>query len=186
MASRFTVLKARLHIADIDRGYYADPVLTLARHPSETDERVAMRLLAFMRHAGPELALANGLTEEDEPDLWEKDATGDIRLWVEVGLPDPKRIRKACTRARRVVIYSYGGRAAHVWWDAHQNKLEVQENLTVFEVPVLVSQALTALVQRTMDLNSTIQEGDMWVADGKTSVTVVLDVRKAGMDPKRS
>ncbi len=186
MSSRFTVLKARLHIADIDRGYYADPVLTLARHPSETDERVAVRLLAFIMQAGPELAFANGLTQEDEPDLWEKDATGDIRLWVEVGLPDPKGIRKACTRSRSVVIYSYGGRAAHVWWETHQSKLEALGNLTVLEVPVLVSHALAALVQRTMDLNATIQEGQIWVADGKASVTVALDVRKTGMDSKRS
>lgn len=186
MTSRFTVLRARLHIADIDRGYYADPVLTLARHPSETDERVALRLLAFMRHASPTLALANGLTDEDEPDVWDKDATGDIRLWIEVGLPDPKRVRKACTRARRVVIYSYGGRAAHVWWEAQRARLEGLLNLTVFEVPALVSQALTALVQRTMDLNATIQEGDMGVADGKTSVAVAVTVRKVGIDPKTS
>lgn len=184
MASRFTVIKARLHIADIDRGYYADPVLTLARHPSETDERVAMRLMAFMRHAGPELALANGLTEEDEPDLWEKEATGDIRLWVEVGLPDAKRIRKVCTRARHVVIYSYGGRAAHMWWEAQQGKLQALENLAVFDVPSAASQALAALVQRTMDLNCLIQEGDMVVTDGKTSVTVGLLARKADRGQK--
>lgn len=185
MSSRFTVLRAKLQIANIDRGYYADHVLTLARHPSETEERVAVRLLAFILQAGPQLALARGLTEEDEPDLWQKDATGDICLWVEVGLPDPKRIRKACTRARSVVIYSYGGRAAHVWWEMHQSKFEALENLTVWEIPALVSQALAALVQRTMNLNGTIQEGGIWVADDKTSVTVALDVRKAGAHPER-
>ncbi len=186
MSSRFTVLKARLHIADIDRGYYADHVLTLAHHPSETDERVAMRLLAFVLQASPKLAFARGLTEEDEPDLWEKDATGDTHLWVEVGLPDPKRVRKACTRARRVLIYSYGGRAAQVWWETHRDKLEALENLTVLEVPVLVSQALAALVQKTMNLNGTIQDDQIWVADDKTSVTVALDVRKGGIHPKKT
>lgn len=186
MSSRFTVLKARLHIADIDRGYYGDHVLTLAHHPSETDERVAMRLLAFILQASSQLALARGLTEEDEPDLWEKDAIGDIRLWVEVGLPDPKRIRKACTRAQRVLICSYGGRAAHVWWETHRDKLEALQNLTVLEVPAQVSQELAALVQRTMNLNGTIQDDQIWIADDKTSVTVALDVRKAGAGPQRS
>lgn len=185
MSSRFTVLRARLQIADIDRAYYGDHVLTLARHPSETEERVAVRLLAFILEAGPQLALARGLTQDDEPDLWQKDATGDIRLWVEVGLPDPKRIRKACARARSVVIYSYGGRAANVWWETHRLKFEALETLTVCEIPAAVSQALAALVQRTMDLSATIQEGGIWIADDKTSVTVALDTRKKSTRPER-
>ena len=185
MSSRFTVLRAKLRIADIDRAYYGDHVLTLARHPSETEERVAVRLLAFILHAGPDLALARGLTQDDEPDLWQKDATGDIRLWIEVGLPDPKRIRKACARARSVVIYSYGGRAANAWWETHKLTFEALENLAVWEIPAPVSQALGALVRRTMDLSGTIQEGGIWISDDKTSVTVALDARKVSAHRER-
>ncbi|MHB8253392.1 MAG: YaeQ family protein [Acidiferrobacter sp.] len=178
MSARSTVLKARLHIADIDRGYYADHVLTLARHPSETDERVAMRLLAFMLHADADLTLAHGLTHADEPDLWVKDRIGDIKLWIEVGLPDAKRVRKAATLARQMVIYSYGGRAAKVWWEAHDARLDALENLTIIDVPASVSLPLAALVQRTMELNCTIQDGQTWIADNATSVAVTLDMRK--------
>jgi len=183
MSSRSTVLKARLHIADIDRGYYADHILTLARHPSETDERVVVRLLAFMLNADASLAFANGLTHEDEPDLWCKDRTGDVSLWIEVGLPDPKRVRKAAIRARRTMIYSYGGRSAKVWWDANQQKLEAIQNLTIAEVPTSVSQALVAIVQRAMELNCTIQDGQVWIADDKVSVPVTLEMRKGSLSP---
>ncbi|HUW99295.1 MAG TPA: YaeQ family protein [Acidiferrobacter sp.] len=178
MSSRSTVLRARLHIADIDRGYYADHVLTLARHPSETDERVAMRLLAFILHAEAAPVFANGLSNEDEPDLWSKERTGDVSLWVLVGLPDPKRVRKATIRATHTVVYSYGGRAAQVWWEAHHKKLEALSSLTVIEVSATVSQALAVMVQRTMELNCTIQDGQIWIADDKVSVLVTMDVRK--------
>lgn len=183
MSSRFTVLKARLGIADIDRGYYADHSLTLARHPSETDERVMVRLFAFMRHASDRLALASGLTDEAEPDLWAKDRTGEVDLWVEVGLPDSKRIRKVSARARQVVIYSYGGRGAKAWWDAQHDKLQSLSNVSVFELPSDVTQALVPMVQRTMELNCTVQEGQMWIADSRGSVVVHLVARQAVTSP---
>lgn len=179
MSARFTVLKARLAIADIDRGYYADHALTLARHPSETDERVMVRLFAFMRHASEHLALANGLTHEEEPDLWAKNLAGEVDLWIEVGLPDSKRIRKVNARAREVVIYSYGGRAAQVWWDAQHDKLQPLSRVSVFELPYEATQRLLPMVQRTMALSFTVQEGQMWVADGRDSVAVHPLIRQA-------
>lgn len=184
MSPRSTVLKARLHIADIDRGYYGDHVLTLAQHPSETEERVAVRLLAFMLHASEAgLAFANGLTHEDEPDLWAKDGTGAVALWIEVGLPDPKRVRKAAVRGRRVIVYTYGGRSAGVWWDVSRAKLDPIEDLAIVDVPTATSQGLTALVQRTMELNCTVQDGQIWIADEKTSVAVILGIRKEASRP---
>src|SRR5487761_2687911 len=124
MTQKSTVFKVDLHIADLDRHYYHDHALTLARHPSETDERMMVRLLAFALHAHEALSFANGLSTDDEPDLWQKDLTGAIELWIDVGLPEERAIRKACGRAGQVCIYSYGGRAAVIWWEQCRSKLE--------------------------------------------------------------
>src|SRR5258708_39391271 len=111
MALKATIFKAELHIADMERGYYQDHSLTVARHPSETDERMMVRLLAFALNADATLAFGAGLSTDDEPDLWRKDLTGSIETWIDVGLPDEKRIRKACGRAAEVLVYSYVGHA---------------------------------------------------------------------------
>ena len=123
MALKATIFKAALQIADMDRGYYADHALTIARHPSETDERMMLRVLAFALHAGPGLEFGKGLSTDDEPDLWQRDLTGRIRLWVDVGLPDEKLVRRGCGRADEVVIYAYG-RGAELWWERSRSALE--------------------------------------------------------------
>ena len=158
MAIKATVFKAALQIADMDRHYYADHALTLARHPSETDERMMVRLLAFALYADDGLSFGKGMSSDDEPDLWHKDLTGAIERWIDVGLPDEREIRKACGRAAQVVVISYG-RSAHIWWDENRSKLQRLSNLTVLNLPTETTQALAALASRTMQLQCTIQEG---------------------------
>jgi uncharacterized protein YaeQ len=109
MALKATIFKAELSVADIDRGVYRDHALTIARHPSETDERMMVRLLAFALHADERLEFGRGLSAEDEPDLSRRDLTGTLEQWIEVGLPDEREVRKACGRAREVFVYAYGG-----------------------------------------------------------------------------
>lgn len=180
MAIKATIFKVGLQIADIDRNYYRDHALTLARHPSETDERMMVRLLAFARHAGPALSFANGLSADDEPDLWQKDLTGAIELWLDVGLPDEKSIRRACGRARRVAIYAYGGRAAELWWQQCAAKLKRIDNLSVFHVAQASSRALAALAPHSRQLHCTVQEGQIWLASPEQRVQVEIDVWLAG------
>lgn len=174
MALKATIFKAELQIADMDRHYYHDHALTIAQHPSETDERMMVRLLAFALHAHEALAFGKGLSTEDEPDLWQKDLTGVIDLWVDVGLPDEKRIRKACGRAKQVIIYSYGGRNADLWWEQNRSKLERAKNLTVLGLPQVSTQALAKFAQRTMHLHCTIQDGEIWLADNDDRVQLDL------------
>src|SRR3954469_6973005 len=116
MAIKATVFKAQLQVSDLDRGHFATHALTLARHPSETDERMMVRLLAFALDADERLEFGRGLSAEDETDPTLTDLTGAIELWIEVGLPDEREIRKAAGRARHVKVYLYGGRAASMWW----------------------------------------------------------------------
>ncbi|MDH4133687.1 MAG: YaeQ family protein [Gammaproteobacteria bacterium] len=181
MASNATIFKATLQIADMDRQYYADHALTVARHPSETDERMMVRLLAFVRHAHESLVFGRGLSAEDEPDLWRKDLTGVIELWIEVGQPEEKRLRRACNRAAQVVVYNYGGRGADLWWEQNREALGRQENLTVLNLPYESSRALAGLAQRSMLLQCTVQDGQVWLGDGQNALAVELDTRmKAG------
>jgi uncharacterized protein YaeQ len=179
MALKSTIFKAELSIADIDRGYYRDHVLTVARHPSETDERMMMRLLAFAMHADDTLEFGRGLSADDEPDLWRRDLTGAIERWIDVGLPDEREVRKACGRAREVYVLAYGGRAVELWWQGAREKLERQDRLAVSEVSIEASRALAQLAARSMRLHVTIQEGHVFVADAATSVPVEIRMLKA-------
>ncbi|MEK7439095.1 MAG: YaeQ family protein [Pseudomonadota bacterium] len=172
MALKATIFKAGLQIADMDRNYYREHALTIARHPSETDERMMMRVLAFALHASDALAFGKGLSSEDEPDLWRKDLTGAIELWIDVGQPDEKRIRRACGRARAVFVYSYGGQGAAIWWDQIRSKLARSGNLSVVSVAPSASQALAKLARRTMQLHCTIQEQQIWLGDSEDRVQV--------------
>jgi uncharacterized protein YaeQ len=179
MALKSTIFKVELSVADIDRGYYRDHSLTVARHPSETDERMMARLLAFALNADDALEFGRGLSAEDEPDLVKRDLTGAIVQWIEVGLPDEREVRKACGRAREVAVLAYGGRAVELWWQGVRAALERQERLSVVEVPSEASRALAALAGRSMRLQVTIHDGHVFVGDGAESVSVELRVLKA-------
>lgn len=181
MAIKATVFKASLQIADMERHYYHDHVLTLARHPSETDERMMVRLLAFALHAHEYLEFGQGMSDDEEADLWQKDLTGSIELWIDVGIPDEKLIRKACGRARQVVVYCYGGRGAEMWFEQNKTHFERQKNLAIINLPVESTQALAKLAQRTMDLQCTIQDGQVWLSNGDTSVQVERMTLKAAV-----
>lgn len=174
MALGATIFKAELQIADLDRSYYHNHALILARHPSETDERMMVRLLAFALHAHEALSFGNGLSSNDEPDLWRKDLTGAIELWIDVGLPDEKLIRKACGRVRQVFVYTYGGRVADIWWNQYRNKLKESKNLTVINLPPEASRAIAKQAQRSMHLNCNIQDGQIWLTDRNESILVKL------------
>ncbi len=175
MAPKSTIYKAELQVADMDRNYYGSHALTLALHPSETLERMMVRLLAFGLHAEESLCFGNGLSADDEPDLWKKDLTGAIALWIDVGLPEEKLVKKACSRAEAVYVYAYG-RTSELWWK--QQKLDRLENLSVLSIPHLSSQALAKLASRSMKLDCTVQEGQIWLGNGSESVQLELSKLK--------
>ena len=178
MALKSTIYKADLQIADMDRHYYQDHSLTLARHPSETDERLMMRLLAFVRHAHEALIFAKGLSDVDEPDLWQKDLTGAIELWIDVGQPDDRRMLKACGRASEVIVYSYSSTSA-IWWGQVGNRVERARNLTMYNLAAETSEALAAMARRNMQLQCTIQDGQIWVSNGEIPLQIDFTVLKA-------
>ena len=159
MALKATIFKVSLQVADMDRHHYADYQLTLARHPAETDQRLMVRLLAFALQADSSLEFCRGLCVDAEPALCRKSLGGDIELWIDVGLPDPERLRKACSRAGNVAVYCYGERAAGIWWRKHEVLLQRHDNLSVFCITDSASHGLTDLAKRSMHLHANIQDG---------------------------
>jgi uncharacterized protein YaeQ len=166
MALKATIFKADLQVSDLDRAHFATHALTLARHPSETDERLMVRLLAFALNAGERLQFGRGLSSEDEADLLLTDLTGAIDLWIEVGLPDERDVRKAAGRARAVKVYTYGGRGAAMWWAQNEAALARLGNAEVIDIPEETSRPLAAWADRTMRIECTIQEGQVWLSRG--------------------
>ncbi|MBB4654788.1 uncharacterized protein YaeQ [Xanthomonas sp. F14] len=179
MALTATVRRAELQISDMDRGYYANHALTLAQHPSETDERLMVRLLAFALFADDRLEFGRGLSNEDEPDLWRRDYTGDPDLWIDLGQPDESRVRKACNRSREAVVIGYGGQATETWWKKQANALSRQRNLRVIELDSQATEALGALIQRGMRFDVIIQDGEVQMLADHGSVTLTPMVRQA-------
>ncbi|MBS9402530.1 YaeQ family protein [Halomonas sp. TRM85114] len=177
MALKATVHKVKLQIADMDRHYYAEHTMTLARHPSENDERMMVRLLAFAHHANESLHFGRGVSAEDEPDIWQKDLTGAIELWVQLGQPDEKTLRKACGQARKVVVYSYSGHGAQVWWEQIGRKLKGLENLVVVDIGAGSVTSLAALSAKNMTLSCTIQDSSTYMASLDDSVEVTMEIR---------
>ncbi|RZL10026.1 MAG: YaeQ family protein [Rubrivivax sp.] len=176
MALKATIHKVQLQLADMDRHVYADPAMTIARHPSETDERMMIRVLAMAMGWPADtnqgtLEIAKDMWEPDEPALWHKNYTGDILHWVEVGQPDDKRLMKACGRADRVTVWAFQS-STPVWWTTIANKLTRASKLTVWQVPTEQSQALAALAQRSMVLQVSVQDGSIWISEGEQSVEI--------------
>lgn len=179
MAVKATVFKAELQVSDMDRHYYQAHSLTMAQHPSETEERLMVRLLAFALNASESLAFGKGISTDDEPDLWQKDLTGVIDLWIEVGQPDEQRIRKACGRSGQVIVYTFSGRSAAIWWEKNAAALERCKNLTVIDIPSATSQAIAALASRNMQLQCFVQDGLVQLMSEQGTVEINPTVLKS-------
>ena len=177
MAIKSTVFKASIQVSDMDRSHYQGYDLTLALHPSETEERMMVRLITYALLADEktddeQLAFCKGISTDEEPDLWQKTLSDDIILWIDLGQPDEKRLRKACGRGKDVIIVNYNDKS-DIWWQQNQGKLSRFTNLKVLRFAEEEVVALEKLCQRSMQLNVTIQDGEMWVSSDLGSCTLV-------------
>lgn len=177
MAPNSTIYKVELQVSDMDRHYYASHNLTLAQHPSETPGRLMVRLVAFALFADERLEFGRGLSTEEDPDLWQRDYTGDIDRWIELGQPDESRIRKACARARHVVVVNYSGNSAQIWWDKSGAALSRLKNLTVLDIAPADVEALVGLLERGMRLTAMIQDGELQLMSDRQNVALVPTAR---------
>ena len=164
MAQKATIYKVELSVSDMDRHYYETHKLTVAKHPSETDERLMVRILAYAINAHEQLEFSRGLSTDDEPDLWQKNLRNEIELWVTLGLPSEKIVRQSCSKAKEVIIYSYGGRTAEVWWDKIKGSTTRFENLQVINLAEAETKELVKIANRSMKLQVNIQDRDLMVS----------------------
>lgn len=173
MAQNATIHKVELSISDMDRHYYETHKLTIAKHPSETDERMMLRILAFALNAHEQLEMTRGLSTDDEPDIWQKSLSGELDVWVTLGLPSDKVVRQSCARAGRVILYPYGGRTAEIWWDKIKGSAARFDNLQVIGFAEAETGALAELASRAMKIQVNIQDGEVMVSveDGMVYLT---------------
>ncbi len=164
MAQKSTIYKVELSVSDMDRHYYETHKLTIAKHPSETDERLMVRILAFALNAHEHLEMTRGISTDDEPDIWQKSLSGELELWVALGLPSEKVVRQSCGKSNKVIVYSYGGRTAEMWWEKIKNSTTRFDNLQVLNLSEDDTRALAGLANRAMKLQVNIQEGDVMVS----------------------
>lgn len=172
MAMSATINKISLNIADMDRHYYDSHDLTVAQHPSETDFRFMIRLVAFIANADKQLSFTKGMDSSEEPDLWKKSLSDEIELWIDLGQADEKRIRKACGRAKQVIIYTYHLGKAKAWWAQQKTKLQRFDNLSVIHIN---AEGIDTMIKRSMQLQCTIQDGELYLNDDESNLTVTLE-----------
>ncbi len=164
MAQKATIYKVELSVSDMDRHYYETHKLTVAKHPSETDERLMVRMLAFALNAHEHLEFTRGISTDDEPDIWQKSLSGELELWVALGLPGEKIVRQSCGKSKAVIVYSYGGRTADMWWEKIKNSTTRFDNLQVINFSEAETNELGKLASRAMKLQVNIQDGDVMVS----------------------
>ena len=180
MALKATIYKAELTISDLDRHYYDTRQLTIAQHPSETVLRMMVRIAVFAFAASERLEFSKGISTDDEPDLWEKNYSDEIVQWIELGQPDEKRLRKACSRSRQVMLFGYHGHAFDIWWQQNSQRCSQFRNLTVIRLDDKVCQQLEALADRTMRLQATIQDGTLWLSNDQTTLEIIPEILLQG------
>lgn len=186
MALKSTIYKVELSVSDMDRHYYETHKLTIAKHPSETDERLMVRILAFALNAHEHLEMTKGLSADDEPDVWQKSLSGELELWVALGLPSEKAVRQSCGKSNDVIVYSYGGNTADMWWDKIKNNTTRFDNLSVVNLAQKETDELSKLANRTMQMQVNIQEGDVMVSIDSAIVYVTPIVLKTAGQAKSS
>lgn len=178
MAKNATIHKIDLSVTDMDRHYYENHRLTIAQHPSETDERMMVRLLAFALHADEYLEMTRGLSTEDEPDIWQKSLSGELELWITLGQPSEKIIRQSCSKSDQVVIYSYGGRPTEAWWDKMRGTVSRFHNLRIISLPEVATKALARHKERSLALQVTVQDGEIMIHVGDEMIEIRPEIWK--------
>lgn len=180
MALKATIFKADISITDMDRNYYNEHNLTIARHPSENDARMMLRIIAFIVNAHEQLQFTKGLSDDGVPDLWQKSFSDEIELWIELGQPSEQRIKKGCNQSKQMMIYAYADNSFDAWWKKEQNNLNTRKNLSVFTLPANLSSTLANAVERSMQIQVTIQDGQIWltIEGAEASECLEVDIEK--------
>ena len=178
MALKSTIHKVRLTLSNLNIHHYNDYSLTIAKHPSENDLRMMVRLLAFCLSAQEEIQFTKGLGTDTEPDLWKINHDGSIEHWIELGLPDERHIRQICSKARKVSIYTYHGNQALQWFESVENKLQRFDHLNIVHFIISDSHSLEAFTGKGMNLSISVEDNEIWVSNETERICVEFKIDK--------
>ncbi len=173
MAKSASIHRASVNLSNVDRNHYAQFSTTLARHPSETAERMVGRLIAYALSYEEGMTFGRGVSHVEEADVWVKTPDDRVSLWVEVGLPDPERLVKASRHSERVVLYAFGPTLRR-WVDQNMDRLQQLENLSVYGLDFDFIKTLAQLTERNMDWVLTLMEGRIFLCTGDRTLEADL------------
>ena len=177
MAANAIIHKALLNIANMDTHYYEEHNLTLAQHPSENELRLMIRLVSFVLNATDTLMFCKGISQDDEPDLWQKKFGDDIEMWIDVGQPDEKRIKKACGQSDKVIIYTFKETLATPWFKKIEGSLSRFTNLQVIHLNI--DGDIEELCNRSMNIQCNMLDNELTLIQGDKSVVITQDIWKS-------
>jgi len=175
MARSSTIYRVQLELSHVDRNVYGEHQLTIARHPSETIERMLVRLIAFGLRYEEGLEFGRGVSATDEPDLWRREGDGRVIEWIEVGQPDSKRLIKASRKSRRCQLFVFG-EGAERWREAQLGSLKAPDNLGVARIDDAFIAGLASTVDRQLKWSMTIADGTLFLTTGDTSFEVSPEI----------
>ncbi len=178
MALKATIYKVNIELANMDLNYYDSLQLTLAQHPSETEQRLMVRLICYILNAHPDLQFGKGVSDEDEAAIWQINYSGEIALWIELGQLDEKRIKKACNKSAKVKLYCYGS-SVNTWWSQTQNALQNFPKLSIEQFDMTTTNALVKLLSRNMEFQCSIQDDQLWLTCGDETLLIETTTLKS-------
>lgn len=173
MAQQATPYKVELNLTDLDRNVYENQRFTVARHPSETEERLAVRLIAYALWYDEHLAFGRGLSDVDEPALWQKSLDDRVLHWIEVGQPDAERITWCSRRTERFSLVAYGN--LRVWQNKVLDGVRSLKNLNVVGVGQEALEELARDLPRSIEWSVMISDGQLYITDERGQHEIPLE-----------
>ncbi len=175
MALKSTIYKVNVELANMDQHYYDSLQLTIARHPSETEQRLIIRIICYILNAHPDLKFGKGISNEEEATIWQINYSNEIDLWIELGQLDEKRLKKACNKAKKVKLYCYGT-STDIWWSQIKSKVNKLDYLSVEKFDHSITDSLIKLISKTMEFQCSIQDGQLWLSS--ENETLLIETEK--------
>lgn len=178
MALKATIFKAKVSLSNLNIHHYDDLTLTIARHPSENNLRMMVRILAYLMSAQEELSFTKGISSDSEPDIWKINHDGSIDHWIELGNLDERRIRQSCAKAKKVTIYTYQGNQSLSWFKTLENGLSRFENLDIINFTFPNDQSIEDFAERGMNISCTIEDSEIWLSADEDRICIHFQLLK--------
>src|SRR5678815_129529 len=165
MALTATIYNFEIELADSDRGVYESLALRVARHPSESEEYLVTRLVAYLLEYAEGIDFSRGVSEPDEPAVFVRDLTGAITTWIDIGTPDAARLHKASKAAGRVAVYTHKEPAQFLKQLAGE-RIHRAEALELYAIDRALVSALVERLERRVAFSLSVTDRELYLSIG--------------------